>query len=303
MKITKILTILIVSILLIISFNNILFTQDGQSLQKFDYNFSNTRLGIDEYINIKIELTDSHNIPKAININKEILEKTAFRIVKIDYNSHQTKDTPLSGNIKYILDLTIGVRLNIITEYGIYEFPSIEIQLVSLKNPDDVEKYVTAPQDIEIIRPFNFNVLLLSIITASIIGITLVIFIILKMINKNKQEQKNDGISIEELSETTYKRYLDKKDKYIHNKDKQDFLNSTEKLIISFILRKYNLTSIDEFYQNSNPSDEEKIMIKNTLSNIEMSKLSDSKILSNEELDVLSDKIKILLKNNTLKND
>jgi hypothetical protein len=302
-KIIKILIFISISIILITSLNILLFTQNDPSILKFDYNINKTKLEIDESLNLNIELTHVDNKPKAIYINKDILKDSAFRIIKIDYHSNQSKETPSSNKITYTINIKIGIRLNMISEYGIYEIPPIEINLISIDNPDDSEKYITAPQEIEVTRPFNFNFLLISIIIASIMGIFLLIYLSLKMINRKKQDNTKDRINIEELSETTYNRYQEKIKKYLQNKDKQGFLTSIENIIISYIYRKYNITSIDEFYQHTKSTDEEKIRVKNTLSNIEMLKFSKSERLSSEELEDLTVKVKIVLKTNKSDND
>jgi flagellar basal body-associated protein FliL len=245
-------------------------------------------MSIDENLNLTIELVSQNPKPRAIHFNRDILENTPFRITNLDYYIQHKQDTPSSNTIIYRLSTDIGIKLGKISGYGVYELPSLEIELISISNPEEREKFITAPQEIELYRPLRFNILLIVVVILSALVIMGVGLFVFRTVTGEKGANEAEGQKHEELTQSVYKRFLESREKYIKDKNKSQFLNSVEKILISFTFRKNNVTNIDDFYQNDIIPDEEKIRLRSTLKTIEFLKSKDTTQLSHEELDNLA---------------
>lgn len=288
MKPFKLVISFITILIQIILITHILHSQETNPVTKFDYSYDRTKMSIDENLNLTIELVTQNPKPRAIHFNRDILDNTPFRITNMDYYTQHKQDTPSSNTVIYRLTMDIGLKLGNISGYGVYELPSLDIELISISNPEEREKFITAPQEIELYRPFRFNILLIVVVILSAIVIMGVGLFVFRTVSGEKRANETEVQKHEELTQSVYKRFVENREKYIKDKNKSQLMNSVEKILISFILRKNNVTNIDDFYQNDKIPDEEKIRLRNTLKTIEFLKSKDISQLSHEELDHLA---------------
>lgn len=246
-------TLIIIIVLFIFPTNSYTLNSTNCSTQfNFDYEFTKSEIDITETFDLNITIvTDIFNI-SFVDFQKNDINEFGFYIKKFDYTVRQIYNVNDEAKIIYSINFEIGMLLDKLTSLGKRQFPPFEIHLIPINNINEIEIYRTEKKIIEIFASKTiFNIYTILIIVFTII---VVIILAIVVIFKRKNNVKTPHFDDEQLSENTYKKFIEKKEFFVQNKDINLFLISVEKLLTSYILRKYHITNFEDFYSLANVS-------------------------------------------------
>ncbi len=271
---------IVISSFVVISIS--LFSVSNQVI--FEYKFSNSSINLNDVFKLSVSIRSNSDEPLIIDFDKDAIKDNGFEIKDFSYSITQKDKVNLEQTVEYELNFKIGVSVEKFQGFGEKEFPSFEISLISPKTGEPQETYQVSSKTINIKKPFPFN----SVVLGLVIGSVLVIVLLLVLVLSRSLIKKSSSMKLKqqatELSDNVYRRFLSKKEAFRKNKDLQSYLNFLDKIVTSYVLRKYSFTNIFEFFNDNSVSYDLKASVRKILREID-------KLKSEEYLEPYDDKI------------
>ncbi len=244
-----------------------LFSASNQAV--FEYKFNNTSINLNDAFNLKVNIISNSDEPKFIDFDKDTIKEHGFEIKDFSYTITQNGRPVIEQRVVYELDFKIGISMGKFEGFGDKEFPAFEIRLISTKTGEPQETYQAGSKTINVKKPFPFNSIMLGLVISFFLIFILFLILVLSRSFLKKSSSTKRKQQDTELSDNMYRRFLIKKEMFRKNKDLQSYLNSLEKIVTSFALRKYSVTNIFVFFNDTSVSFDLKATIRNILRDID----------------------------------
>lgn len=284
----------IIFIIILLCFSSLpsalLYSQESNFI--FNYRFDKKVLNIAETLKITINLEYSnYKKEDKIDIRKEAFENSVFYIENIDYSSSIDYDFNNQRKSTYEITFEAGVNIDKLLELGIHELPIINIEY---KTASNIERtFQVGPEMIEVVNR-NKLIGILIIIIISIIILFIIIILVIYIIGL-KHKKKSIVVAnedYEQLINTSFRKYKDKKAVYEKDKHTKSYLENTKNILLSFVLRKYKVTNIDDFYKLENITAGSKVSVRSLLTDIDDLIANNDSAFNTPEITELHERIK-----------